>query len=378
MITSKNNAQIKNLRKLTESAKARREQDAFIIEGTRLVSEAPADMIRKIYVSAGEAQRLSRDESLSEDIRRKLGANHGTAAGIASGASEKKTGRADIGTDTVTEEVKLAIEGDRLGSGSDLVPEDETIEYVSDDVFRSISGTVNPQGILAIVRQPHHDMDELLGNKHSLYVMLDDVRDPGNLGTIIRTAEAAGANVIISRGSADIFNPKVVRSTMGSIFRVGFVICDLTEAAGRLRAKGINIFAAALDGTDCREVFAERARAALAKQAGTEFTGRAGAVLAEQSGEASAEQSGAACAGRAGAVLSEQSGEASAERFGAAFSEEPAAAAIIIGNEANGISPEVMACADNHIKIPMQGQVESLNAAVSAAILMYALSLIQF
>jgi len=244
MITSKNNQQIKYIRRLLESAKFRDEQGLFVIEGMRLVSQAPAELLEAVYVS----------ESLERE---------GTGC----------------------------ISADR-------------VETVSDSVFRSISDTVNPQGILAVCRKPASGMERVSGA--GLYVLLDEIRDPGNLGTIIRTAEATGAAVIMSPGCVDIFNPKVIRSTMGSIFRVPFAICDMAEAVKELQEEGVTVCAAALDAS---VPFAEAA-------------------------------------------------------YGHAN-------AFIIGNEANGVRREIQEIADIRVRIPMHGRVESLNAAVSAAVLMY-------
>lgn len=179
----------------------------------------------------------------------------------------------------------------------------------SDEIFKSLSDTVNPQGILAVVKQPSYSLEEIIGKRsgEALYILLDDIRDPGNLGTIIRTAEAAGAKgVIMSPGCADIFNPKVIRSTMGSIFRVPFVCTELSFAIADMKEKKISIYAACLDAE--------------------------------------------------GYYNEEKYGEKNA---------------FIIGNEASGISEKTVLLADKKIKIPMAGQAESLNAAVSAAVIMY-------
>lgn len=245
MITSKSNQKIKRVKALMASAKERREQGLFVIEGSRLVSEAPAGLIEEVYVSSSFVK-----------------------------------------------------------SGVECIPCDVDYEIVSDDVFRSLSDTVNPQGILAVVRIPAGGMEKVIGA--DLYIILDDVRDPGNLGTIIRTAEAAGARVIMSETCADLFNPKTVRSTMGTIFRVPFAICPVAEAIERLHEEGVTVCAAMLDGSvPYNELDAS------------------------------------------GAV------------------------AFIIGNEANGVSAEAAEASDRRVRIPMKGRVESLNAAVSAAILMY-------
>ena len=244
MITSKSNPQLKKVRQLIESAKARNEQGLFVIEGMRLVSEAPEELVECIYVS----ERMEQDA-----------------------AQIMAKGRYEI---------------------------------VSDDIFRSLSDTVNPQGVLAVVRKPRFGLDRVLGR--SLYVILDDIRDPGNLGTIVRTAEAAGAAVIMSRACVDIFNPKVIRSTMGSIFRVPFAICDKVEVVKTLQSQGVTVCAAVLDGS-------------------------------------------------------------------VPYREAPytQANAFVIGNEANGVSPEVYTISDVRVRIPMNGKVESLNAAISAAVLLY-------
>lgn len=248
MITSKNNQQIKRVRQLLESPKARQEDRLFVIEGVRLANEVPAELIEQVFVS----------ESLEKE-------------------------------------------------GFGCIPGDYRMEVISDSVFRSISDTVSPQGILIVCRSPEMDIDRATDGQ--LCVILDDIRDPGNMGTIIRTAEAAGAGVILSRGCVDIFNPKVIRATMGSIFRVPVAVCDPLEAVSFLQEKGTVVCAAALDGS-------------------------------------------------------------------VPYREAPYGQrnAFVIGNEANGVSKAVQEAADLRVRIPMKGRVESLNAAVSAAVLLYNLT----
>ena len=246
VITSKNNNKYKEIKKLLASSRARSKAGLFVVEGERICAEIPKELPATLCVSESYA------------------ALHG------------------------------------VGNFS-LV--------FSDEVFKSLSDTVNPQGILAVVKQPLYSLGEILdkGAKEALYLILDDIRDPGNLGTIIRTAEAAGADgVIMSPGCADIFNPKVIRSTMGSIFRVPFVCTELSFAIADMKEKKISIYAACLDG----EVYYNEEK----------YSGKN---------------------------------------------------AFIIGNEASGISEKIASLADKKIKIPMAGQAESLNAAVSAAIIMY-------
>ncbi len=201
------------------------------------------------------------------------------------------------------------------------------MEVVEDQIFRQLSDTVNPQGVLAVVRQP--DWSELIkakglpaaeaqavcGNElHSSpeekdpgkILLLDGIRDPGNMGTMIRTAEAAGVRAVyMSEDCVDLYNPKVIRSTMGSIFRVITVRADLENIISQLKQSGIKVYAASLKA---EKTYKE----------------------ADMSGSA-----------------------------------------IIIGSEAAGVSEAVMNAATDLVIIPMAGKVESLNAAVAAAVLMF-------
>jgi len=138
-------------------------------------------------------------------------------------------------------------------------------------------------------------------------VAMDGVQDPGNVGTIIRTADAAGLEgIILSEQCADVFSPKTLRATMGSIFRMPMVVTDLPVCLTDLREKGYSIISSQLDG----EPFYQRSPVG--------------------------------------------------EKF-----------CLIIGNEGNGISDEVKATATHRVKLPMRGGAESLNAAIAAGIMMY-------
>ena len=196
-----------------------------------------------------------------------------------------------------------------LKENGELV-KDKKYQIVSDQVFKKISDTVTPQGIVAVVKQKSYSIDYIIEKRNkekSCIVVLDRLQDPGNMGTIVRTGEAAGiSGIIMSKDSADIYNPKVIRSTMGSIFRVPFAIVDdLAAAVDTLKDNGITTYAAHLKG----ELY------------------------------------------NSGSLTKD--------------------CALLIGNEARGLSEEISAKADKLIKIPMHGKVESLNAAVATAILMY-------
>ena len=266
IITSTSNDQIKKIVKLREKSKERKAEGLFVVEGIRIFKEIPAMDIDSVYVS----------ESFVETY---------------------------INAD------KESATDNRYDNIPDLF---SRVDYtvVADNVFKKLSDTVNPQGVLAVVRMADYTLDEVLNNRdkeNSCIVVLDKIQDPGNLGTIIRTGEGAGISaVVMSQDTVDLYNPKVIRSTMGSIFRVPCVIVDDLEAAvNEMKASGVTTYAAHLEGEDISSVELANDRA------------------------------------------------------------------FLIGNEANGLSDEVANLADKKIKIPMEGEVESLNAAVATAILIY-------
>ncbi|MDE6616392.1 MAG: RNA methyltransferase, partial [Lachnospiraceae bacterium] len=117
-------------------------------------------------------------------------------------------------------------------------------ETVSDKVFQQLSDTVTTQGILGVIKQPSYSIKDILDDKKHIWLILDDIRDPGNLGTIMRTAEGAGLSaVIMGKGTADLFNPKTVRSTMGSIFRMPFIyVDDITEIIKQIKDNGYSVY----------------------------------------------------------------------------------------------------------------------------------------
>lgn len=270
MITSTNNDRIKNIVQLNSSSKARHIQNAFVAEGIRMFMEAPLLCINEVY--------------LSEELHDKIN--------IAV--------RYDDDNDEAQLLKKCAAKLKETG-----------YEEVSAQVFKKMSDTVTPQGILTVVREERYRLEEFLEGKDrsDLHVLiLENLQDPGNMGTMIRTAEAAGYDLIIANeGTVDMYNPKVIRSTMGSIYRLPVIYSsNLSEDIDRLKAAGVQVYAAHLKAKrDYREI-----------------------------------------------------------SFGRRI-------AVMIGNEGNGLSDETASKADEYIKIPMKGQVESLNAAVAAALIMF-------
>lgn len=275
IISSKDNKRIKYIRSLLEKGGIRKKNHSFVVEGIKLVDEA---------LEYGNVLDIIVSESLYEEI--------------VSGDLARNGLLSDNGKHIIKQ-----------------VKQGTSLTVVSDAVFKSVSETITPQGILAEVEMPKHRLleEKFLEIAYEKtgkikLLILEDTADPGNLGTIMRTAEAAGVTgVIMGKGTVDIFNPKVVRSTMGSIFRLPFAyVDDLKSVIIGLKRDGISFYATHLMGKESyRDI---------------SYSDKAG---------------------------------------------------ILIGNEARGLSDEIANLADTYVIIPMQGKVESLNAAVAAALMMY-------
>lgn len=250
MITSTSNSKVKYIAAISEKAGKRKTAREFIVEGIRMFEEAPEHLIKEVYVSESYLKK--------------------------NGPTEKMN---------------------RVG-----------FETVSDQVYSKMTDTKSPQGILALLSWQSFELKDILKEKNPLIIILEDIQDPGNLGTILRTAEGAGAaGVIMSRNTVDLYNPKVTRSTMGSIFRVPSVYTDdLHATISELKKQGIHIYAAHLKGQKSYDEFSY--------QEGTAF---------------------------------------------------------LIGNEGNGLKEETAGMADDYLLIPMAGKVESLNAAIATSILAF-------
>lgn len=188
---------------------------------------------------------------------------------------------------------------------------DVIVEAVNDAVLDAIADTVTPQGVVAVCAQFPVALDELLGRELRLVAVLDEVRDPGNAGTIIRVADAAGADAVILTGtSVDVYNPKAVRATTGSLFHVPVVVGVLLEPTlERLRKGGARVLAADVSGDDLLSVRSD--------------------------------------------------GDLSGPT------------AWLFGNEARGLTPEQLALADRAVIVPIYGHAESLNLATAAAVCLY-------
>ena len=246
MISSASNDFVKHIKKLQAKKSYRREEESFVVEGLRLVKDGLKN-IHTIVMSE------SFDASLIADL-----------------------------------------------TGKEIVT-------VTDKVFKEISDTVNPQGIMGIAKICSCT-EEDINDENPFIVFCDAVADPGNMGTIIRTADAAGASaVVLGSGCVDLYNLKTVRSTMSSLFNVKLIETqDSIKTLKNFKTKGIKILGTTPMGE--KNIF------------DTCFKGPV---------------------------------------------------AVVIGNEANGICGEILDLCDEKLKIPMLGSTESLNASVAAAVTMY-------
>ncbi len=262
LIESAQNAQLKKIRKLLQSKKERDLAGRFVVEGPRMAREIPEEMLDRIYVSRSYADKLPEDYPYP-------------------------------------------------------------VTAVADDLFEKLSDTKTPQGILAVVKTPSYDHGMLdaggksLHNTNTsagvspeapLYLLLDDIQDPGNMGTILRSAEGAGVTAVIyGHTCADVFQPKTVRSSMGSIFRVPVIKSrDMMRTVEELKKNGIRIFASELQGS-----------------------------------------------------------------VGLYESDLKGPCGILVGNEGKGLPRPLIDLCDGRLMIPMEGQVESLNAAMAATLIIY-------
>ena len=179
---------------------------------------------------------------------------------------------------------------------------------LSENLFKQISDTESPQGVIAVCKKTDLFGSDIYGDNNGLFIIAEEINDPGNLGTIIRTADAFGAKaVLLSKGSVDLYNSKVLRSTMGSVFHLPILTdVDIKEVTDDMKKRGIKIYAAHLKG--------EKMPSQIDLNKGSAF---------------------------------------------------------IFGNEARGLKDETADLCDEYIKIPMTGRAESLNLSVAASVLMY-------
>ena len=272
MIKSTANGQIRTLRLLAKDAKTRRALGVYAAEGKKLFAEAAPEDIAAVYVSETFAREYS------------------------ACLAEKNLYESD-GEDTAAW---------MRGAENDAPRRYYTV--VSDALFSQAADTKNTQGILTVIRKKQTDPAAVLSGKDPLFIVCEHLQDPGNAGTILRSAEAAGAQAaFFTEDSVDVTNPKVVRSAMGSLFRLPVFYLENAERIIRLLSGyGVQTFAAALTGSVSYDTL--------------DFTG------------------------------------------GTAF---------LIGNESRGLSDAAVREADHVVRIPMTEKIDSLNAGVAASVLLF-------
>ena len=253
LITSKNNSNIKDLIKIRDDSKFRNDESLFYVEGERLFKDTPSNLVRKIFVL---------DEKFSYF--------------------------------------------EKLLSGFD----DNLIYTVSNNVFEYIKSTVNSQGIIALVKYNLIDsLDNSFCNQIKNCLILDSIKDPGNLGTIIRLAEASNIDLIVlANNCCNVYNTKTIRASMSSIFRMNIYMSnDILNDIKLLKNSGFKIFTTYINDDSIN-------------YSKVDFTTKN---------------------------------------------------AVIFGNEANGVSDKLLKESTNFIKIPMKGSIESLNVSIAVAIICY-------
>ena len=252
VITSKDNETVKKIRKLKEK-KYRDQNGKYIIEGVKLIREAIAE-------------------------------------------------KADIDTIVVCDN---CIKTGEIDQKVLYEIAKYNCVYVDEKVFNNMTDVQNPQGLLAVVEKKNSDKD--IKYDEDVIVVLDDIQDPGNLGTILRTIDSVGlSQVIVSKKSGDVFNPKVVRSTMGAIFRVNIIESEnLVNTLKEIKRHKFKVVATSLQTEE------------------------------------------------------------------SIYDIDYKKKVVVIGNEANGVSKEVLDMSDKKVKIPMPGKTESLNAAVATGVILY-------
>lgn len=247
-------------------------------------------------ISSSQNDKYKHFKALKQKKERSLTGQY-TVEGIKS-VKDAIDAKADIFAILVSEE---------FSSQNDFeLPQNTNIYVISDKLFPALSTTETPSGIIAVINIK--DKQDVILDTNKPYIYCDNIRDPGNLGTIIRTADAAGfGGIMLSPDSVDIYNPKTVRSSMGSFFHIPVYEDVKYSEVSHFKNQGFSVFCSLLDDETIDYTLADMNKPLI----------------------------------------------------------------LVIGNESNGISEEMKLLADEKVKIPIDGKAESLNASIAAAILMY-------
>ena len=289
LITSPSNPKIKRLLALQQKSSARREAGLFVVEGRRELQHCidAGFAVDTVFVCGslfGSAPR-SPEAATAPGNRATLG--------IVRGRGPSPDGRGPAQPD--------------VSGGSWLLPGNVRYFEVSEEVYARISYREGTEGIIAEVRTPERKLEDLVLPERPLVMVLESVEKPGNLGAVLRSADAAGADaVLICDPLTDLWNPNLIRASVGAVFTVPCVACSSEAAIAFLKARGIRILTAQLQDSslyyDC---------------------------------------------------------------------DMTVGTALVMGTESTGLTDAWRAAADAHIRIPMLGQLDSLNVSVSAAILLF-------
>ncbi|TPV51317.1 RNA methyltransferase [Pseudarthrobacter phenanthrenivorans] len=279
------------------------------------LSNPRADRVRDVAKLAGRPVRLKRGHFLAEGPQ-----------AVREALKLHQQRLADGGLGVVSEVFASEACLDRFPEFEEL-SQGVNARLATDDVLAAMADTVNPQGIIAVCRFVDVPLEEVLDGGPRLIAVLCQVRDPGNAGTVLRAADSAGADaVILTASSVDIYNPKAVRSTAGSLFHLPVVLgADVGELAAACRARGIGILAA--DGYGSLNLDTLQDESARRRLTG---------------------------AGPSSTYALEQP------------------TAWLFGNEAQGLSEEELALADHRVAVPVYGSAESLNLGTAATVCLYA------
>ncbi|MCQ1951341.1 RNA methyltransferase [Arthrobacter sp. zg-Y859] len=294
-----------------------------------LMSNPRADRVRDVAKLAGRSSRLKTGRFLAEGpqaVREALSAHRAAAV--------------DGGPAVVHEVYATEACLDRLPELADLAS-GVMLRLATDEVLAAMADTVSPQGIVAVCHTSTATLEDVLAAGAKLVAVLCEVRDPGNAGTVLRAADSAGADaVVLTASSVDIYNPKAVRSTAGSLFHLPVVTgADFTDVIHALQAAGVTVLAA--DGYG--NVNLDRLQDLSAVR---RFGGTAAAASSRPDGE-----------------------DAAAE---AALPQLEQPTAWLFGNEAQGLSDAELAAADHRVAVPLYGRAESLNVGTAATVCLYA------
>ena len=318
LITSSSNPKIKTLLALQQKSSARRERGLFVVEGQRELQHCidAGFTVDTVFVCGslfGSAPRQNFASLIPPTASQRVPPVHEATGGHGfAGVAAEKTPSPEASTAPGNRSTLSIARGrgpaeQDVSGGSWPLPGDIRVFEVSEEVYAKISYREGTEGIIAEVRTPERRLEDIVLPENPLVMVLESVEKPGNLGAVLRSADAAGADaVLVCDPLTDLWNPNLIRASIGAVFTVPCVACSSADAIAFLKARGIRILTAQLQDSslyyDC---------------------------------------------------------------------DMTVGTALVMGTEATGLTPVWREAADAHIRIPMLGRLDSLNVSVSAAILLF-------